>query len=97
MGSSFRNEEDDDILAEEMESWRYFAISMNSEQYKRLLNTMLNDSYKYATAISTKEEPPFSTEPLITALLQSQYKMINWLKERISEIKVKQIKSTLKV
>jgi hypothetical protein len=95
MDGSFRNQ-DSDILAEEMESWRYFAVSVNSEQYKRLFDRMLNDSHKYATAIGVKQELPFSTEPLITALLQSEYKMINWLKERISEIKVKQVDSTLK-
>jgi hypothetical protein len=46
---------------------------------------MLNDCYKYATAINTKGEP-FPTEPLIMALLLSQHKMIGWLEDQISQI-----------
>jgi hypothetical protein len=45
---------------------------------------MLNDCYKYATAINAKGEP-FPTEPLIMALLLSQHKMIDWLTKQISK------------
>jgi hypothetical protein len=45
---------------------------------------MLNECYKYAIAINTKDEP-FSAEPLIMALfLLSQHKMIDWLRELVS-------------
>jgi hypothetical protein len=37
---------------------------------------------KYAVAINAKGVP-FSTEPLIMALLLEQHKMINWLQKKI--------------
>jgi formylmethanofuran dehydrogenase subunit A len=47
--------------------------------------TMLNDCYKYAvTAINAKGQP-FTSEPLIMALLLSQHKMIDWLTKEISK------------
>ena len=41
---------------------------------------MLNDCYKYATAINAKGQP-FPSEPLIMALLllSQQHKIIDWL------------------
>jgi len=78
--SLFPNE---DILAKEIESWKGFADSLKSERDRQLFNKMLNDCYKYATAINAKGEP-FPTEPLIMSLLLSQHKMIGWLSKRIS-------------
>jgi hypothetical protein len=47
---------------------------------------MLNECYKYATAINTKDEP-FSAEPLIMALfLLSQHKMIDWVPNKFQSI-----------
>jgi hypothetical protein len=43
---------------------------------------MLNDCQKYALAINAKETP-FSTEPLIMALLLTQHKMIGWLLDQL--------------
>ena len=43
---------------------------------------MLNNCYKYAAAINAKGEP-FPTEPLIMALLLSQHKMIDWLRQLV--------------
>jgi hypothetical protein len=54
------------LLTKEIESWRGFADSLNSQQYKELFNKMLNDCHKYAAAIKYKREP-FPTEPLIMA------------------------------
>ena len=65
------------------ESWKGFADSLRSEKDRQLFNKMLNDCYKYATAINAKGEP-FPTEPLIMSLLLSQHKMIEWLSKRIS-------------
>ena len=45
---------------------------------------MLNDCYNYAAAINANGEP-FPTEPLIMALLLSQHKMIDWLRELVSK------------
>ena len=45
---------------------------------------MLNDCYKYATAINAKGQP-FPSEPLIMALLLSQHKIIDWLTKQISK------------
>jgi hypothetical protein len=46
---------------------------------------MLNNCYRYAAAINTKIQP-FPTEPLIMALLLSQHKMIEWLKDQVSQV-----------
>jgi hypothetical protein len=40
--------------------------------------SMINDCYKYATAINAKCEL-FPAEPMIMALLLAQHKMIDWL------------------
>jgi len=61
--SLFPNE---DILTKEIESWKGFADNIRSEKDRQLFNKMLNDCYKYATAINAKGEP-FPTEPLITS------------------------------
>ena len=55
---------------------------------------MLNDCYKYAAAINANGEP-FPAEPLLMALLLSQHKMIDWLREFIS--KYKSLKIEIKV
>ena len=68
----------EDILTKEIESWRSFAASLNSEEYKEIFNKMLADCYKYAKAINAKGEP-FPAEPLLLSLLLSQQKMIDRL------------------
>ena len=78
--SLFPNE--DNLLTKEIESWKGFADSLNSQEYKELFNNMLNDCYKYTAVINSKGKEPFPTESLIMALLSSQHKMIGWLKER---------------
>ena len=45
---------------------------------------MLNDCYKYSTAINAKGVP-FPTEPLIMALLFTQHKLIEWLEMQVSK------------
>jgi hypothetical protein len=57
---------------EEEEVTILMADRLNSQEYKELFNKMLNDCYKYATAINAKGKEPFPTEPLIMALLLSQ-------------------------
>ena len=79
--SLFPNE---DILTKEIESWKSFVVSLSSSEDRDLFSDMLNDCYKYATAINAKGEP-FPTEPLIMALLLSQHKMIDWLTKQISK------------
>jgi hypothetical protein len=81
--SLFPNE---DIAIKEIKSWKGFADSLKSEEDKKLFLKMLNDCFKYATAITAKGQP-FPTEPLIMALLLSQHKMIKWLSEQISKYK----------
>jgi hypothetical protein len=68
----------EDILTKEIESWRSFAASLNSEEYREIFNKMLSDCYKYANAINTKGEP-FPCDSLLMSLLLSQQKMIGWL------------------
>jgi len=79
--SLFSNE---DILTKEIESWKSFGDSLSSKEDRDLFSEMINDCYKYATAINAKGEP-FPTEPLIMTLLFSQHKMIDLLTKRISK------------
>jgi len=79
--SLFPNE---DILTKEIDSWKGFANSLSSSNDKKLFMKMLNDCYKYASAVNAKGSP-FPSEPLIMALLFSQHKIIEWLTEKISE------------
>jgi hypothetical protein len=79
--SLFPNE---DILTKEIESWKGFANSLSSKEDRELFTSMLNECYKYATAINAKGQP-FPAEPLIMTLLLSQHKMIDWLTKQISK------------
>jgi hypothetical protein len=73
---------EENILTKEIESWKIFADGLKFEEDKKLFLEMLQKCQKYALAISAKGEP-FPTEPLIMALLLEQYKMINWLEDKI--------------
>ena len=79
--SLFPNE---DILTKEIESWKSFGDRLSSKEDRDLFEKMLNDCYNYAAAINANGEP-FPTEPLIMALLLSQHKMIDWLRELVSK------------
>ena len=83
--SLFPNE---DILSNEIESWKGFADSLPAEEDRKTFMKMLNDCYKYAKAINTKAQP-FPSEPVIMALLFSQHKMIEWLQGQVSKPKIK--------
>jgi hypothetical protein len=74
----------EDILTKEIESWRSFGDRLSSKEDRDLFSDMINDCYKYATAINAKGQP-FPTEPLIMALLLLQHKMIDWLTKQISK------------
>jgi hypothetical protein len=79
--SLFPNE--DILTKEEIESWKSFVDSLSSKEEDRdLFNNMINDCYNYAAAINAKGEP-FPAEPLIMALLLSQHKMIDWLRQLV--------------
>jgi hypothetical protein len=73
---------EENILTKEIESWRGFANNLKSEEDKKLFLKMLEGCQKYAIAINAKGRP-FTTEPLIMALLLEQHKMINWLQKKI--------------
>ena len=74
----------EDILTKEIESWKGFASSLSSSEDRELFMKILNDCYKYANAINAKGAP-FPSEPLIMVLLLSQYKIIEWLTDKISK------------
>jgi hypothetical protein len=77
-----------DIITVEIESWKRFANSLNSEKEKELFKRMLNDYCDYAGIVVNAKGKYFSSEPLVIALLLSQYKkMINWLIEKVLENK----------
>ena len=42
------------LTKEEIETWKSFVVSLSSKEDRELFNIMLNDSYKYATAINAK-------------------------------------------
>jgi hypothetical protein len=74
---------DEDILTQEIESWKGFADSLPAED-RKTFTKMLNDCYKYAKAINAKAQP-FPSESVIMALLFSQHKLIKWLEGQISK------------
>ena len=65
----------DDILTKEIESWIGFTDSLKSEEDRRLFLKMLNDCYKYSTAINAKGEL-FPTEAVLMSLILQQQKMM---------------------
>jgi hypothetical protein len=73
---------EENILTKEIESWRFSADGLKSEEDKKLYLEMLEKCQKYSVAIKAKGKP-FPTEPLIMALLLEQHKMINWLEDKI--------------
>ena len=42
------------LTKEEIKSWKSFVVSLSSKEDRELFNIMLNDCYKYATAINAK-------------------------------------------
>jgi hypothetical protein len=75
----------ENILTQEIESWKGFADSLPSEDGQTFIK-MLNDCYKYSKAINAKGRP-FPSEPVIMALLFSQHKVIEWLESQICKVK----------
>jgi hypothetical protein len=76
------------ILTVEIDSWKSFANSLDSDREKELFKKMLNDYCNYAGIVVNAKGKYFSSEPLVIALLLSQYKkMINWLIEKVLENK----------
>jgi len=70
----FRNE---DILGQEIESWRGFADALGEED-RVLFLLMLDECYQYIYAINSKGDY-FATESLLVSLVFVQHKIINWL------------------
>lgn len=76
------------ILTVEIESWKSFANSLDSDREKELFKKMLNDYCNYAGIVVNAKGKYFPSEPLIIALILSQQKkMINWLIEKVSQNK----------
>jgi hypothetical protein len=42
------------LTKEEIETWKSFVVSLSSKEDRDLFNNMLNNCYKYATAINAK-------------------------------------------
>jgi hypothetical protein len=76
----------DDILTREIESWKGFEDALRTQEDRVLFKRMLNDCYKYSTAINAKGEPS-PTEAVLMSLIFQQQKMINWLIVQISWFK----------
>jgi hypothetical protein len=69
----------EDILTKEIEAWSSFADKLPSDDDRVIFAKLLNDYYRYATAINSQEHP-FPAKSVIIALLLSQYKIISYLK-----------------
>jgi len=70
----------EDILAQEVESWRGFADALREED-RVLFLRMLDECYQYINSINSKGEY-FSTESLLMSLVFVQHKIIDWLINR---------------
>jgi hypothetical protein len=66
-----------DILRQEIESWRGFADALREEDRQPFLS-MLEQCYQYVDSINSKGEY-YSTESLLMSLLFVQHKIISWL------------------
>ena len=67
----------EDILAQELESWRGFADALREED-RTLFLRMLDECYQFIDSINSKGAY-FSTESLLMSLVFVQHKIINWL------------------
>jgi len=67
----------EDILAQEIESWKGFADCLREED-RVLFLQMLDECYQYINSINSKGEY-FSTEYVLMSLVFVQHKIINWL------------------
>jgi hypothetical protein len=66
---------DGDVLTKEIETWRGFIDKLLSDKDKAILTNLLNECYKYSTAINAYSEThPFPSESLIMTLLLTQHK-----------------------
>jgi hypothetical protein len=48
-----------DVLTKEIESWKGFADSLNSQEYKELFNKMLNDAINMLQLLMLREKNNF--------------------------------------
>jgi hypothetical protein len=74
------SEEDENILAKEIESWKGFEYALrkpNATLFNKMLKECLENE-EYAAAFKTKG-PQYSTESLFMALIFQQQKMISEL------------------
>ncbi|HET6726929.1 MAG TPA: hypothetical protein VFH19_02760 [Nitrososphaeraceae archaeon] len=67
----------EDILAQEVESWRGFADALREED-RELFLRMLDECYQYIHSINSKGEY-FSSESLLMSLVFVQHKIIDLL------------------
>jgi hypothetical protein len=74
----------DDILAKLQEQWKGYADALRQEDREAFF-TMMEKCYAHAASINAKGEP-FPNEALLMSLVFSQYKMINWLVPKLSEL-----------
>jgi hypothetical protein len=70
----------EDILAQENESWKGFTDCLREED-RVLFLQMLDECYQYINSINSKGEY-FSTESVLMSLVFVQHKIINWLINR---------------
>jgi hypothetical protein len=82
-----REEPQENILTEEIESWNNFEYSLREED-KILFNKMLNECQKeeYGKAFNAKGEY-HSSESLFMALIFQQQKMVSQLINELSKYK----------
>jgi hypothetical protein len=70
------------MVKNEIESWKSFADSLSSKEDKEHFKEMLREYYQYNIAIRV-EPDSFPSEQLVLGLISSQYKkIIHWLMKK---------------
>lgn len=91
--SLFPNDDHNLIFFKLKESWKGYADALRKEDREAFLE-MLDKCYSYGRTINAKSEP-FPNEALLMSLVFSQYKMINWLIPKVTELSTKLSSSSL--
>jgi len=72
----------DDVLLQEIESWRGFADNLPEDDKEPFLK-MLQNVHKYSAALNANSEA-FSYQSLSLALVLEQHKLIIWLTQNLN-------------
>ena len=75
----------DDILSRLQGQWKGYTDALLRQEDREAFLTMIDKCYAYAAAINAKGEP-FPNESLLMTLVFSQFKMIDRLITKVTEL-----------